>query len=120
MAKPTAPIDINRREFTQHSLLALLAGVTITVSGCGDDDESPTGPVTDETGAISNNHGHAATITAAQLMAGDALALTIQGTASHDHTVSLTAAEIDQIRNGARVVKTSSTTDSHQHEVTFN
>ena len=38
---------LTRREFTVESALAMLAGVTITISGCGDDDNpgsTPTPP----------------------------------------------------------------------------
>ena len=35
---------LNRREFTAKSALALLSGVTITVSGCGGSSSSPSSP----------------------------------------------------------------------------
>jgi hypothetical protein len=116
---------LTRREFTVESALATLAGVTITISGCGDDDDdnpttSPTPPATDKTGAVGTNHGHVATITAAQLTAGMALTLNIQGTAPHPHTVALTQAEVTQISGGTRVEKVSSTDNAHSHTVTFN
>lgn len=114
---------LTRREFTVESALAMLAGVTITISGCGDDDKpttTPTPPVTDKTGTVGTNHGHAATITAAQLTAGLALTLNIQGTAAHPHTVSLTQTEVTQISGGTRVEKISSTDNAHTHTVTFN
>ncbi len=118
MAKEVVKID--RREFTLQSLVAVLAGATITLSGCGSDEPSSPTPAGDETGTISNNHGHAAVITSAQLTAGGALMLSIQGTASHSHTLELTVAEIEQIRNEQRVSKDSSTDASHNHAVTFN
>ena len=40
---------LTRREFTVESALAMLAGVTITIAGCGDDDEPPHQP---------NNNAH--------------------------------------------------------------
>src|SRR5262245_49810798 len=109
---------LDRREFTLRSLLAMLAGVTITITGCGDDTTTPT--PTDETATISNNHGHAATITSADLTAGAGLTLHIQAQATHDHTVDLTSAEIVQVRNQQVVAKQSTTTNSHNHTVTFN
>jgi hypothetical protein len=116
--------SLTRREFTLEGALALLAGVTITISGCGGDD-SPTGPSPnggsgDEVAAISENHGHTAVITAAQLSAGNALSLNIQGSAPHPHTVQITAAEVQTIANGQRVTKESTNEDSHTHLVTFN
>jgi hypothetical protein len=122
-ADPRSP---ERRAFTVQSILAMLAGVTITLTGCGDDD-SPTSPSPGDgrTGNVSANHGHTAVITSAQLMAGGAVSLNIRGTATHPHTVELSAAEIDQIAGGQRLSKPSSTDDSpdagrHNHVVTFN
>ncbi|HEX6740112.1 MAG TPA: hypothetical protein VF310_17660, partial [Vicinamibacteria bacterium] len=111
--------NVTRRDFTKHSLLALFAGVTVTLSGCGDDEPDGPTPV-DKAGTISNNHGHVATITAARQTTGAAFDLDIMGTATHTHTVSLTAAQVVQVRNGTQLVVTSTTTNSHQHTVTFN
>ena len=122
---------MSRREFTAESIMALLAGVTITVTGCGGTNSSPTSPSTtpssggttqqDVTGAVSNNHGHIATVTAAKIVAGEAVvALDITGQATHSHTISLTS---DQVRAIAAktTVSVSSTTDvGHSHTVTFN
>jgi hypothetical protein len=111
---------MNRREFTAEAALLLLGGATITLSGCG--GGSPTAsspPLTDKAGEISSNHGHAATVTAAQLGAGGDLDLDIQGTASHSHTLSLTASEVVMIRSGSRFEK-DCTGGKHTHTVTFN
>ena len=35
---------LTRREFTVESALAMLAGVTITITGCGGDDNPTTNP----------------------------------------------------------------------------
>jgi hypothetical protein len=69
---------------------------------------------------ISANHGHTATIRAAELTAGNQLTLDITGQANHPHSVTLSAAEVVSIRNGARVTKRSSVDDAHDHDVTFN
>jgi hypothetical protein len=126
--EPLDPENPERRQFALQSILAMLAGVTITITGCGDDDSSPTSPSpsgNDRAGAVSANHGHAATVTSAQLTAGNAVVLNIRGTATHPHTVELSATEVGQIGAGQRVTKVSSTDDSsdagrHSHEVTFN
>jgi hypothetical protein len=110
---------LNRREFTVQSLLVMLGGVAITISGC----ESPTqATYTDKTGNVGNNHGHSVVITGAQLGAGGAVTLEIQGTSSHPHSVSLTAADVVSIREGRQVSKdsTPSPSGSHAHTVTFN
>jgi hypothetical protein len=125
--------SINRRQFTVASAMAILSGVTITItSGCGGSSYAPSAPSTpapnptptpaagDKVGAISDNHGHSAVITGAQLTTGGALALDIKGTATHTHTVQLSAADIASIAGGQRVSKSSSTAEGHDHTVTFN
>jgi outer membrane biosynthesis protein TonB len=175
---------LDRREFTVETVLAMLSGVTITVSACGGSgpqgptaeasptpvptpqptptpepsptptpnpqgtptpEPSPTPspqptptptpqptptptpqpsptptPLTDKTGTISANHGHRAVITGAQLTAGNAVNLDIQGTAAHPHSVQLSASEVQAIADNQRVSKASSTDSGHNHTVTFN
>jgi hypothetical protein len=113
---------LDRREFTLAALLAMLSGVSITISGCGGSSSpsAPKGqPSSDKMGQISANHGHTAVITSAQLTAGGALVVTLLG-GGHSHTVDLSAMEVVQIRDGQRVAKASSSTDGHTHTVTFN
>ena len=123
--------EFSRREFTAASVMALLAGVTVTISGCGGGYSSPSGPTPnptptpapsagDKSGVVSDNHGHVATITGAQITAAGAVTLDIHGTADHTHTVVLSAGEVQQIGAGAKVAKSSSNTLSHDHTVTFN
>jgi ABC-type Fe3+-hydroxamate transport system substrate-binding protein len=76
--------------------------------------------VTDKAGSISANHGHAARVTAAQQLAGGALQLDITGSASHPHTVQLSAGKVRDIAEGKRVSEDSSTDSGHSHTVTFN
>jgi len=129
---------LGRREFTVASVLAALSGVMITITGC--DADSPTGPSgsmptptpaptpepgpgqtpQDVMGTVSANHGHRAVITGAELLAGDAVRLDISGSASHPHTVDLTAEQVADIRDGQRVTMTSSFDAGHMHNVTFN
>jgi hypothetical protein len=64
---------IPRREFTLQAALTLLSGVIITVSDGCSSNKNPTSssqPVGDITGDISANHGHTATIRAAEITAG--------------------------------------------------
>jgi hypothetical protein len=123
---------LDRREFTLAAAMAALSGVAITISACGGGSSSPTSPSTppptpappvatsDKTAVIGSNHGHAGTITAAQLTAGGTLSLNIQGTATHPHTVELTAADLTAVAANSRVSKESSTDNGHSHSVTFN
>jgi len=121
---------IDRRAFNVAWAYALLGGAAITIAGCGGSD-SPTTPTnnnttpppaaaTDKEGTVSNNHGHRALITAAQLTAGGALEINIESTGTHGHMLTLDPSDILNIRNGQRVSKTTSSTNSHTHTVTFN
>jgi hypothetical protein len=113
---------LSRREFTVEWALAILAGATITITGCGDDDDPGTGPSGqgDEVGTISANHGHSVTITAAQITTGGALTPTLTTGNGHTHTISLTAAQVVSIGQNQRVSVDSTTNDGHNHTVTFN
>ena len=118
-----------RRKLLLTTLTALIAGVALTVTACDDDGVASLtvgpGGGSDRQASIANNHGHVATLTAAQLSAGAAVSLDIRGTADHSHIVGLGGAEVVQIRQGQRVTTTSSTDNSaafgtHSHTVTFN
>ena len=125
---------LSRRQFTRESVMALLSGVVITITGCGSDSSSPTAPSTGGggggdagggdvggiDGTISANHGHIATVTDAQVDAGNDVSLEIRGNADHSHTVNLTGAELTQVGDGEQVVVTSTNTQAHTHRVTFN
>jgi hypothetical protein len=122
---------LDRREFTAEAVLAMLSGVAILVSetACGGSGySSPTSPAPqpaggtggDKVGQISNNHGHSAVVTAAQLLAANQVQLDIRGTADHTHTVTVSHEELGNIGAGATVSTTSTTTNAHAHTVTFN
>jgi hypothetical protein len=118
---------VSRREFTVEAALAILAGCVITVSDACSKDSNPTTstpPPTDVNGTISSNHNHTAMVQAAQITAGAAITLNIQGTAAHPHTVALTQADLQTLRNRQPVTKESSsdlsaTFGQHSHSVTF-
>lgn len=115
---------IDRRRFSLEAALAVLGGVTITISGCGggggSSPSAPTPQAGDKVGSVGTNHGHVAIVTAAQLAGGAAVTLQIRGSSDHPHTVQLSATEIAQIAANGRVSKTSSVDDGHDHTVTFN
>jgi hypothetical protein len=126
----TSADGLSRREFTLEACLAILSGVAITISasGCGSSSSSPTGPSGnpptagngDKVGSISNNHGHTATITAAQLSAGNAVTVQLTLGSGHTHTLAVSADQIVAVAANQRVSGVSSTTEAHNHTVTFN
>ena len=120
--------SLTRREFTLDAALALLAGCVITISDACGGPTGPTpvtsGPPADVTGLIADNHDHSAVITGAQITAGSAITVNIQGTAVHGHTVSITQANLTALKNRQSVASASSTDPStrygtHSHTVTF-
>ena len=121
--------ELSRRQFSIEALTALFAGVAITITACDDDNGGGSvivGPGGGgRAGTVSANHGHTATVLSVDLNAGNAVSLDIRGTADHPHTVTLTGAQVVQIRDGQRV-STTSTSDAsalfgnHLHTVTFN
>jgi len=121
------PSTLTRRDFTLEAALALLAGCVITISdACGGSSTNPSmpSPPVDITGVFSANHGHAAVVTGAQITAGSAVVLNIQGTAVHSHTLSLSQTDLQTLRNRQAVSRDSSSDLSntfglHLHTVTF-
>jgi hypothetical protein len=113
---------MDRRTFTLQAALALLSGVAITISGCGSTTPTsppPSGGSSDVNGTVSANHGHTAVITAAQLTS-NGISLNIMGSATHNHVVELSTAELTMISNRGQVAKVSTTDSGHNHTVTFN
>ena len=120
-------VSLDRREFTAAAVMAMLAGVSITISACGgggggggNPNQPSPGGNGEKLGNVSANHGHVARITAAELTAANAMTLDIRGQADHPHTVTLTAAEVAAIAGGQRVGRASSEDAFHTHTVTFN
>ena len=120
-----------RRDFLRNSaamppLIAALFAAPAIVS-CGDSSSSSSkksssdggGDSGDVAGSIASNHGHSVVITEAELTADEAVTLTLTG-GTHEHSLDLTMAQVTDIADGVTVTKTSSETNSHTHDVTFN
>jgi len=69
---------------------------------------------------IVGNHGHSVMIPAADLDSTVNMTYNIQGTADHNHTITLTPAQLQDIKAMTAESVMSSTTLSHSHEVTVN
>jgi hypothetical protein len=68
--------------------------------------------------SISNNHGHAVVVPAADVMAGVQKQYSIQGTSAHRHFITVTAAMFAQLKMGTTVTVRSGGV-SHTHVVTI-
>lgn len=68
--------------------------------------------------SISNNHGHTLTINESDLDSTADKTYNIMGTASHNHTVTFTVAQLGTLKSGQSVTVTSTTTEGHTHDVT--
>jgi hypothetical protein len=111
---------LTRREFTLESVLAILSAATITITGCSGSDLGPSPPPGDREGVVSNNHNHRAIVTAAQLNSDGTVTVDMRWRATHNHELTITAPELAAIAENGHVVKVSSTTEGHNHTVTFN
>ena len=82
----------------------------------------PPGGLACGTTAISNNHGHALVIPAADVDSMVSLTYGIRGTGDHEHTMTLTPAQLAQIKAKTAVTVTSSqgSSDLHTHLLTVN
>jgi hypothetical protein len=81
--------------------------------------DGPPGSVCATTNAmVSANHGHAAAIPAADVMAGVEKSYDIKGGSQHPHTITVTAAMFAMLKAGTMVVVTSSNDAGHTHNVT--
>jgi hypothetical protein len=120
------PDGISRRVFTLEAALGILGACVITIaedacSSSSPTPTTPTAPPADVNGVVANNHAtpHIAIITGAQITAGGAVALNIQGQATHNHTLSITQGDLANLKNRIAITETSSTDSGHSHAVTF-
>ena len=74
--------------------------------------------VTCQPPTISANHGHALVVSPADVAAGVAKTYSIRGSATHDHSVTVTGAGFAVLARGGSITLTSTTTAGHSHQVT--
>ncbi|MEO7097325.1 MAG: hypothetical protein ABI175_28950, partial [Polyangiales bacterium] len=90
-----------------------------TLAACGDDGgpaDAPGGSCTTPTATIGSNHGHTLVVTKAEVTAAVAKSYDIMGTATHTHTVMVSAANFVTLAAGGTVTITSSNA-GHTHDV---
>ena len=90
----------------------------------GDDTATGSGPSTGSGAGcaspmtvIETNHGHVMTVSKADVDAGVDKSYSIQGTASHDHTVNVSALDFGDLAQGKSISVTSSSGSGHTHVV---
>jgi hypothetical protein len=69
------------------------------------------------TTSISANHGHALSVSIADLQAGAEKTYSIKGASGHPHAVTLTVAHFETLRSGSSITVTSSNVAGHTHAV---
>jgi hypothetical protein len=125
-----SPMTVTRKDFLQ-SLAGLGAGafVITILPGCTDHDDPEdedgvdsnldTAPVACTPNAfISANHGHSVIVFRSHVIEGVERQYSIQGTSTHRHFITVTAAMFDQLRQGNPVTVRSGGT-THTHDVTL-
>lgn len=69
------------------------------------------------TATIGSNHGHAITVSAADITAGVDKTYNITGTSGHQHSATITAAMFTMLKAGMSILVTSSVGGAHTHSV---
>ncbi len=67
---------------------------------------------------ISANHGHTLTVSKDDVSSGTEKTYAIQGSASHDHSVTITTANFTALKNNNSIQVDSTSGDGHMHGVT--
>jgi hypothetical protein len=88
-----------------------------------DDDPQPASTCVSSGSEITDNHGHLLTVPTAELLSLTAMTYSIMGSATHDHSLTLSPDDLAQLNSGGTVTVVSSVTDAptfgrHLHGVT--
>jgi len=111
---------ITRKLFLRHMGGGCL---TLVLAGCGGGGDggtqSSSNSSTCSNFAFTGNHGHAIDIPEEDLDSLTDKSYSVQGTASHDHPFTLTAAQLARLKAGQpiAVVTTGPASDGHTHDV---
>lgn len=112
-----------RRQFLYTTLH--LSAAALALSACDDESSgyppngsSDAGADTTLVTTISANHGHVLTVPLADLRAGVEKSYDIAGTAGHNHTVTLSAADFALISTEGTLTKSTTVASGHSHTVT--
>jgi hypothetical protein len=117
MGLALGPMKASRRSFVQGSIGVCSFGLLSAACGSSNDGNAGGGGVCSVT--ISANHGHVLDISAADKMAAAAKDYDIRGSATHSHTVSLSANDFASLNSGNTVNVTSSVSEGHSHDLSI-
>lgn len=112
-------MSITRRKFC-----GAIAGGTVLllVQSCGAGDDDADKPAASSCGAsgaaISLNHGHTLVIPLVDLDSMVDMTYSSRGSSDHDHTVTLTVAQLRQLKAGMSVTAVASVSAAHSHVMT--
>ena len=126
-------MKVDRKEFIRTTLMLAGAGFGLTrVASCGGGGGPGGGTGTAGTGAVTNacdahaprdtisaNHGHVLTVSQADVAAGALKMYSIMGTATHDHTVTVSPGMFTTLSGGQTVSTTSTNNAGHTHGITI-
>jgi len=120
---------MNRKTFIRKTVGAMLVAIpAYSLLGCSSSDDGTNGnPDPDPQGncaangtnsSIGGNHGHTLSVSQSDVQAGTQKTYSIEGTAGHDHTVTLTVANFSSLQGDNSINVNSTTDDGHTHSVT--
>src|SRR5690349_12373236 len=109
---------IDRLQFLQLAGGVLGAGVATAAAACGGDDAAgPSCSATNPQTNISANHGHAMSVSGADVTAAITKTYDIKGLADHSHTVQVLDSNFRELAAGSKVTafSTSGGVNNHTH-----
>lgn len=119
---------MNRKTFITKTAGALLVAIpAYSLLGCSSSDDAETPPDLDPSGvdclangtsaAIGSNHGHAITVSKADVEAAVDKTYAIQGTSGHPHSCTITAANFNSLKAKTAISVTSTNDNDHTHSI---
>ncbi len=117
-------MKMTRKQFLETALTGFGAMVALGAAGCSSSDNTggKGGGNCSKSAAlvtIGSNHGHVLKVTSADVTAAQSKTYHIQGSATHDHTVTVEAFDFQQLAQGNTVNLISTETQNHQHPITI-
>lgn len=122
---------MDRKTFLKKSIAAMLFTIpAYALLNCSSDDggntvNPPVGNPGDclqnggTASAITGNHGHSLSVSAADVSAGTEKTYSIQGASSHQHMVTVTSSDFGNLGLNQSITKTSTSDSGHTHSVTI-